>query len=264
MSAEMIAKGYYGSRITERSDTREISQLTTTVNELAETLEEQELLRKRLTADVAHELRTPLAILRSHLEAMIDGIWETNNDRLRNCHEEVMRISRMVNELEELARYESDSLNLNRTRFDAADITERIIRNFENDSKSKGITIAYLGEKALIYADQDKIGQVVINLLTNALKYAPTGGRIDVSVKSTGLEAEIRVRDNGIGISDNDLPFIFERFYRVDRSRHRQTGGLGIGLAIAKAIVEAHRGTINVKSKLNDGTEFTVAIPLAD
>ncbi len=263
VAAGMIAKGYYGNRITERSNTIEINQLTTTVNDLAETLQKQESLRKRLTADMAHELRTPLATLRSHLEAMIDGVWETDSDRLRNCHEEVLRISRMVGELEKLARYEGENLNLKRTRFDVADATGRIIKNLENEFLTKGVSITFSGEEAFVSADHDKIGQVISNLLTNALKYTPQGGRVDVRVTNTGLEAEILVRDNGIGISEDDLPFIFERFYRVDRSRNRQTGGLGIGLAIAKAIIEAHRGTINVKSKIDEGTEFTVAIPLA-
>jgi two-component system sensor histidine kinase BaeS len=263
-TAEMIAAGYYESRISERSNTREISQLTSTVNDLAETLQKQELLRKRLTADVAHELRTPLAILRSHLEAMIDGIWETDNERLRNCYEEVMRISRMVGELEKLARYESENLSLNKTHFDMADTANRIAKSLENDFRGKEVTIAFSGEETFVDADEDKIGQVICNLLTNALKYTPEGRRVDVSVTNTGLTAEVRVRDNGIGIAEEEQHFIFERFYRADKSRNRQTGGLGIGLAIAMAIIEAHRGAINVQSKLGEGTDFTVTIPLAN
>lgn len=192
---------------------------------------------------------------------MIDGIWKPDHERLQDCHEEIMRISRMVGELERLARYESEKMILNKTQFDVTDSVKHIIQKFEGDWLGKEVSISFSGESASVYADQDKIGQVISNLLTNALKYTPKGGRVDVSVKNTEHGAEIRVRDDGIGISQEDLPFIFERFYRVDKSRNRQTGGLGIGLAIARAIVEAHQGTIKASSKLNEGTEFTVTIP---
>lgn len=261
VAAQLIAKGHFGSRIVEHSDTKEISQLTSTINDLAETLQKQGSLRKRLTADIAHELRTPLATLRSHLEAMIDGIWVPDSERLQNCHQEIMRISRMVGELEKLARYESEILILHKTDFDLSDTVKRVLQNFEDDFPGKVTTISFAGEPAFVTADQDKIGQVISNLLINTLKYTQRNGRIDVSVKNAEFVAEIRVKDDGIGISEEDLPFIFERFYRVDKSRNRQTGGLGIGLAIAKAIVEAHRGTISVTSKLNEGTEFTATIP---
>lgn len=260
-TAQMIAKGYFGDRTTEKSSTREISQLTETVNDLAETLEKQEVLRKRLTADVAHELRTPLATLQSHMEAMIDGIWKPDTERLKSCHEEIMRINRMVGDLEKLARYESENLILCKENFDVSELIQHMVRNFETDFLNKGLDIKFYGEKEVIFADKDKISQVIVNLLSNALKYTPEGGKVEVKVKGAGDITEISIKDSGNGIPPEDLPYIFERFYRADKSRNRLTGGAGIGLTIAKAIIEAHKGRIEVQSEFNAGTEFIVSLP---
>ncbi|MCR4435754.1 MAG: ATP-binding protein [Clostridiales bacterium] len=260
-AAQMISKGYYGERISEKSSTKEIGQLTSTINELADTLEKQEILRKRMSADVAHELRTPLATLQSHMEAMVDGIWKPDAQRLKSCHEEIMRIGRLVGDLEKLARYEGENLYLNKTRFELSELIQSIIHNFENDFRNNGIEIKLEAEEQLIFADRDKISQVVINLLSNSLKYTPEGGRVEVYVKGTEEMVEMVVKDNGQGIPEEDLPYIFERFYRADKSRNRLTGGSGIGLTIAKALVEAHKGKIWVRSKLNVGTEVMVSLP---
>ena len=260
-TARMISKGYFGDRITEPSSTKETAQLTETINNLAETLENQEALRKRLTADVAHELRTPLTTLQSHIEAMIDGIWEPDSERLKSCHEEIMRINRLVGDLEKLSRYESENLILTRTSFNISELIRNIIRNFENDFAGKDIDIKFIGGDETINADKDKISQVIVNLLSNALKYTPKGGEVQVSVKSFDESVEITVKDTGEGIPPVDLPHIFERFYRADKSRNRLTGGAGIGLTITKAIIDAHKGSIRVKSKVNEGTEFTVTLP---
>jgi two-component system sensor histidine kinase BaeS len=260
-TAQMISKGYFDDRIAEQSSTKEIAQLTETINNLAETLENQEALRKRLTADVAHELRTPLATLQSHMEAMIDGIWESSADRLKSCHEEIMRINRMVGDLEKLARYESENLILTKTSFEISELIRHIIRNFENEFMNKGIDIEFTGEEEIVEADKDKISQVIINLISNAVKYTPQGGTVQVLVKGSHDVAEIVVKDTGKGIPPEDLPHIFERFYRADKSRNRMTGGAGIGLTIAKAIIEAHKGKVQVKSKVDEGTEFIISLP---
>lgn len=260
-TAQMISKGYFDGRITEPSGTKEIAQLTETINNLAETLENQEVLRKRLTADVAHELRTPLATLQSHMEAMIDGIWKPDAERLKSCHEEIMRINRMVGDLEKLAKYESENLVLTKTSFDISELIRHIIKNFENDFANKGIDIKFIGEKEIVTADKDKISQVIINLLSNAHKYTQQGGVVQVTVKGADDVTEITVKDTGTGIPPEDLPHIFERFYRADKSRNRLTGGAGIGLTIAKAIVDAHKGKIQVKSKVGEGTEFIISLP---
>lgn len=260
-TAQMISKGYFDDRITEQSSTKEIAQLTDTINNLAETLENQEALRKRLTADVAHELRTPLATLQSHMEAMIDGIWKPSADRLKSCHEEIMRINRMVGDLEKLAKYESENLILTKTSFDISELIRHIIRNFENEFLNKDIDIEFMGEGEIVEADKDKISQVIINLISNAVKYTPQGGTVEVSVKGSHDVTEIVVKDTGKGIPPEDLPHIFERFYRADKSRNRMTGGAGIGLTIAKAIIEAHKGKVQVKSKTDEGTEFIISLP---
>lgn len=263
-AAQSISKGLFSRRITGVSRTREINQLTQTINDLAETMGKQELLRKRLTSDVAHELRTPVATLQSHMEAMIDGIWEPDIERLRSCQEEIVRIGKMVGDLEKLARYESENATLEREYFDLSELVKRQLRNFENEFLGKKITADFMGSEAVVFADRDKISQVVVNLLSNALKYTQPGGRVRVAVKGSGDVAELVVKDNGQGIPEEDLPHIFERFYRADKSRNRMTGGSGIGLTITRTIVEAHGGSIEVHSIIDTGTEFIVSLPQGD
>ncbi|HYE83617.1 MAG TPA: ATP-binding protein [Clostridia bacterium] len=260
-TAEMISRGCYDDRSNEISDINEIAQLTGTVNNLAETLEKQEKLRKRLTSDVAHELRTPLATLQSHIEAMIDGIWEADSKRLKSVHEEITRLGRMVGDLERLTRLESERMALDRSEFDISELTKSILVNFENECKNKSIEVAMEDKPVRIFADRDKISQVIINLMSNAVKFTGEGGNIRFTIDDNEDDAVISISDNGIGISGEDQPHIFERFYRADTSRCRLTGGSGIGLTIAKAIIEAHKGTINVESRIGEGTKFTIRLP---
>ena len=260
-ATQIIAKGDYRDRIIEKSSTKEIGQMTAAINNLAETLEKQEALRKRMSLDVAHEFRTPIATLQSHLEAMIDGIWEPDATRLKSCHEEVLRIGRMVRDIEQLAKLEGSNLVLNKENVDLSELIRTIVHNFESDFKNKGVTLKVNSKKCVISADRDKISQIVVNLLSNALKYTSEGGTVEVEVKGMDKDAAIIVRDNGSGIAEEDLPNIFERFYRADRSRNRKTGGSGIGLTIVKSLVDAHRGRIEVKSEPGKGSEFTVILP---
>lgn len=260
-AAQNISKGNLNNRITEKSKTREINLLISSINNLAETLKKQKNLRKRMSADVAHELRTPLATLQSNMEAMIDGIWEPDKERLISCYEEIMRINRLVGDLENLAEYESENHKLSKIKYDICDQIKKIICNFEADFKNKGVNISFNEKKQTIFADKDKISQVIINLISNSLKYTPKNGSVEIIIYRTDAEIAIKIKDTGIGISSEDLPYIFERFYRSDKSRNRSTGGAGIGLTIAKAIVNFHNGKIMVKSKLNEGTEFIVLLP---
>ena len=260
-SAKLISEGDYSAKIVGKSNTVEINQLIATVNNLALNLETQENLRKRLTSDVAHELRTPLTTLQSHFEAMIDGVWDASIDRLKSCHEEIIRINKLVGDIEKLSSIESDNLILNKSKVNLVDLINNIIKQFESDFIKKNIGLNIIGKEIVVNVDKDKISQVIVNLLSNAQKYTRAGGEVSINIKDDGDSVEINVKDNGIGIEENDLLNIFQRFYRADRSRSRLTGGAGIGLAITKAIVEAHKGSIKVKSDIDIGTDFIIKLP---
>lgn len=257
-----ISNGKYEVRINKNSDIKEINELTSAINSLAESLQRHEMLRKRLTADIAHELRTPITTLQSHMEAMIDGIWEPSIERIKSCHEEILRLGHLVGDLKQLTDYESENISLNKSDFNVSSLVGNILMNFQGEFRNKDIKLeTWLDEDIIISADKDKIGQVIVNIISNAIKYTNEGGLIKVTVRSSGNDAEIVIWDNGIGISKADLPYIFERFFRADKSRNRKTGGAGIGLAITKAIVEAHNGRIYALSEENKGTEFHVLLP---
>ncbi len=262
-ATQAIAGGSRDVQITEKAGLRELDGIAAAVNDLSRGLRDQETLRRRLTADMAHELRTPLATLQSHLEAMIDGIWKPDAERLAGLHEEILRLNRLVSDLEKLARYEDDSGSLRRSELDLSALVEAIVRNHEPQFRAKGVALRFEqdGGAKPLSADPDKLSQAVINLLSNALKFTPTGGEVAVQVACGPEGGEIRVADSGIGIGPEDLPRVFERFYRADSSRNRATGGAGIGLSIAKAIVEAHGGVISAASQPGRGTEFHIHLP---
>ena len=261
-AAGHIAGGEYHARLTPPSDTAELAELAHSLNSLADSLEEQESLRKRLTADVAHELRTPLTTLQSTVEAMLDGIWEPSEAHLSSCREEILRLNKLVDELGALSRYDSESLSLNREAFDLGELANATARNFESAAQSADVSLLVSGASANVFADRDKIGQILINLLHNALKFTPAGGSITLETAADETTARLTIRDTGEGISPEDLPHIFERFYRADPSRSRQTGGSGIGLAIALAIARAHGGTITATSQPGEGSAFTLSLPV--
>jgi len=192
---------------------------------------------------------------------MIDGVWETSGERLESCHEEIIRINRLVGDLEKLNRFEAEAAALTYSEFDLCELIQHIANSFEPEFYKKGVALHFTGDREIIRADRDKIGQVIVNLLSNALKYTPSGGRVEIGATGSELLAKVVVEDSGEGIPPEDLPFIFERLYRADRSRSRLTGGSGLGLSITKAIVEAHKGTIEVGSEPGKGTVFTVFLP---
>jgi signal transduction histidine kinase len=256
-----IADGNYGERLTHAENTTELVALSHSVNSLAASLESQEALRKRLTADVAHELRTPLTTLQSTVEAMLDGVWTADEQRLNSLREEILRLNKLVDELGTLSRYESEVLKLDTEVFDLGELSAQTVRNFEGVARQKGVSLTFSGDPATVLADRDKIGQVLINLLHNALKFTPAGGTVSVETGTADKRAFLRVRDTGCGIAPEHLPFIFERFYRADPSRTRETGGSGIGLAIAMAIAKAHGGQILVASTVDQGSTFTLLLP---
>ncbi len=267
-ATQRIARGQRDVRIAETSRVRELDGIASAVNDLSLALRDQEALRRRLTADMAHELRTPLATLQSHLEALIDGIWQPDPARLAGLHEEILRINRLVAALEQLAHFEGDAGDLNLGATDVGALVGGIVRNHEAQFLKKGVALRLApmpaeppGPGTTLVVDQDKLSQAVINLLSNALKYTPAGGSVEVRVDARPTGTEIRVADTGIGIDAQDLPRVFERFYRADNSRSRATGGAGIGLSIARAIVEAHGGTITAASQPGRGSEFLITLP---
>ncbi|GIM28047.1 sensor histidine kinase [Clostridium polyendosporum] len=260
-ATNLISTGHYKDRIIEKSKVEEITSLVTSVNNLAESLEKQELLRTRLTRDIAHELRTPLTTLQSHLEAILDGIWEPTSDRLTSFHEEILRLKRLVGDLERLSRYDQETMKLDKEKINVKELVNQIIINFEKQFIDKKVQLISDIKECIINVDKDKINQAIINILSNALKYTPEGGEVIVKCYYEDGKGVISIEDSGIGISKEHLSHIFERFYRVDESRTRNTGGAGIGLAITKAIVSAHGGGITVESNINEGTIFRIYLP---
>ncbi|MGV8905455.1 MAG: ATP-binding protein [Acetobacterium sp.] len=258
---KQISDGDYNVRITENSSTKEMDELILSINQLADSLGKQEALRKQLTADVAHELRTPLTSIGTHIEAMIEGVWEPTTERLQSCEDEILRIGKMVQDMESLAKVESENLKLNKAPIKLIELAKKAASNFEVEINNKDLKVSIDGDASNISGDSDRISQVFINLLSNAVKYTPEGGVINITVSELAQAMKISIKDNGIGIPENELPFIFERFYRADKSRNRMTGGSGIGLAIVKSIVTAHGGSVEVESRLNEGSCFIVILP---
>lgn len=257
----MISKGNY-KKIEKDSDIEEMNTLIEAVNNLSYSLKEQEKLRKILTKDMSHELRTPLTTLQGNLEGMMDGIWEPTTERLQSCNEEVLRLYRLVGDLEKLAQVEQEDMVLNKSNFNMDQLLSSILSNFEKNFLDKNIMVCYDSEPITFYGDKDKLSQALINILSNAEKYTLDNGKIFIKCYGTEKELIITIRDTGIGIGKEHIPYIFERFYRVDESRTRATGGSGIGLAITKSIIEAHGGKVQVKSVLNKGTEFIISLPI--
>ena len=262
-AARAISAGEYGIRFDGDSGTRELAELTQAIDALAKTISRQETLRKRLTSDVAHELRTPLGAVAAHLEAMIEGVWQATPDRLRSCYEEIGRISGLVAELEKLSSIEDENLKLNKRPVDLLKRAQAAAQAFEAACRAKGISIKADGDEVSVLADADRLEQVLVNLVSNAVKYTPPNGHIRLTVCDDGEYGALTVRDDGVGIDEAALPFVFERFYRTDESRSRATGGAGIGLSIVKAIVAAHGGTVEAQSTKGDGSRFIVRIPKA-
>jgi signal transduction histidine kinase len=261
--AKQIARGNYDIRFEREPKTRELNDLVGAINHLAGALFEQENLRKRMTADIAHELRTPLTAVSSHLEAMSEGLWEPTPERLAGCHDEVRRLGMLVADLEQLAKIEGENLKLNKTRTDLLDIARTVAENMDAEAGRKRLSLTVTGTPAFVSADRDRMNQVIHNLLSNAVKYTPVGGAIQIEVIDAPAEGIVNVKDNGIGIPSDELPLVFERFYRTDKSRNRKLGGAGIGLAIVKSIVSAHGGDVSAKSLPERGSHFTVRIPKA-
>ncbi|MGU8456121.1 sensor histidine kinase [Clostridium perfringens] len=262
--AKYISKGEYDKKIEINTDILEINDLINSINNLSQSIKEQENIRKRLTGDISHELKTPLTNIQSHLEAMIDGIWEPTEERLLSVKEEAERLSSLVSDMQKLNKYDESSIKLKKDNVNISDIICFVIFQFSNLAKSKNIKIEYEKKNINLYCDKDKITQALVNILSNAIRYSNEGSTIFIEEKLKDNKVIISIEDQGIGISEEDLKYVFERFYRADKSRTRATGGTGIGLTIVKSIVSSHGGEVKLESKLGEGSKFTIILPKED
>jgi signal transduction histidine kinase len=258
-----LSKGNYESRSNIKSNIEEIRNLIDSINSLGEKLNNQDLLRKRLVSDISHEIRTPLNVLQNNIEAMIDGIIPVTTEKLNNLNDEVIRFGKLLNNLDALKQIESEEIPINLSLVNIEELIKSIISDFSVDASEKNIRLIMEKDdekKFIVIGDYDKLKQVFINLISNGIKFTNEEGCVWISLRSNVDFVVIEVKDNGIGIKKEDLPFIFERMYRSDKSRHK-TEGSGIGLTIAKRILSLHSASIDVESKENKGTTFTISIP---
>lgn len=258
-NAKLIEQGKYKTLNDVDTNTSELHELSVSVKELAERLNYQEALKRRMTTDIAHELRTPLAAIQSHIEAFIDGVWEPNHEKLSVIHGEIIRLTKLINELSELSIVEDDEINLKLSTVDLTATLNDIMDSYETMFLDKNIYVnKNIQNDVNMMGDMDYLKRIFINILSNAIKYTNENGTVSVSLGQVEGKIRIVVKDTGIGIPKEDLKHIFERFYRSDLSRNRHTGGTGIGLTITKALVEAHEGTIKIESEVGKGTNVLV------
>lgn len=243
----------------------EVGELARAFNAMADGLERLEQLRRNMVTDVAHELRTPLSNIRGYLEALKDGVIQPTPDLVASLHEEALQLNRLVDDLQELAQAEAGQLSLARQPVDLQPLVEKSVYLAEPKALAKGVTIQVdiPPDLPCLDADGGRISQVLGNLLNNAITSTPPGGRVEVRAKTADSQVQVSVCDTGSGIAAEHLPYVFERFYRADRSRTRSTGGAGLGLAIVKQLVEAHGGQVGISSQVGVGTTVTFTAPLA-
>lgn len=256
-----IGEGNYKNKLNYKSNIMEIDDLINSINKLSNELNDQENLRKQLTGDIAHELRTPLTSIKGHLDAIIVGIWEPTNERLNSINEEVKRITNLIDELRKLAKFDSGKDNLNKEIVNLKNYIKSIAYNYEGKALEKNIVIKYQLENIEALIDKEKFAQVIINILSNAIKYNNGNNEIYIKVFKKNNSINISIKDSGIGIPKSEYKNIFERFYRLDKSRGANEKGAGVGLTIAKSIVNAHGGEIEVYSEINKGSEFIISLP---
>lgn len=264
-ASEAIAEGQYDRRLVV-SGGDELSDLAQNFNRMAQALADTEATRRQLLADISHELKTPLASIKGYMEALEDGVVEPGTETYHRVYREADRLQRLVHDLQEISRTEAGRLEIHPLPVDPAGLmrtaVERLLPQFQENAVT--LTSHIPAALPLVWADTDRTGQVLLNLLGNALQYTPPGGQVTLSASRENGAVRFTVRDTGVGLAAEDIERVFQRFYRVDKSRARASGGSGIGLTIARYLVEAQGGRIWAESAgLGQGSAFHFTLPLA-
>jgi len=266
-AAETLAEGDFSVRVEEKGD-QEFIKLAQSFNHMAEELQHAEQQRRNLTADVAHELRTPLHILQGNLEGALDGVYKATPDYFKSMLEETSLLQRLVEDLQTLSLAETGNLELNIQNLLVKELLQDVVTSFSGQAEENNIQLRLNYPEELeelnLEGDWHRLDQIFGNLVSNALRYTSDGGEIILGVDKSDQAVQITIQDTGAGIPSEDLPFVFDRFWKGDKTRSRSSGGSGLGLAIAKQLVSAHGGTIKVESEEGVGTRFIVQLPLAD
>lgn len=261
-----ISRGHYDERVPV-GENDELGALSESLNTMAATLEATEQRRREFIADVSHELRTPLSTLRGYMEGLMDGVVEPAEETWALLYAEAERMRRLVDDLQQLSRAEARQLTLDRTPTPPREAARIAVESMLPLFAEKGVELddAIAGDLPRMLADRDRLVQVLTNLLNNALRYTPAGGRVILDAEGRGDEVLFRVSDTGVGIASEHLPHVFERFYRVEKSRSREGGGSGVGLAISRALIESMDGRIWAESAgPGRGATFGFTLPAAD
>ncbi len=270
-ASQRIAAGHYGERVgvpgdAGRDDLDELGRLALSFNQMATQLEQIEAMRRDLIGNVAHELRTPLASIKGYMEGLIDGVLPAEAATFQQVSREADRLQRLVRDLQELSRVEAGALDLDRESMPVPRLVDAVVARLERQFEEKGVVldVDLAADLPPVRADEDRIGQVLLNLVGNALQFTPAGGRVRIRARREGGLVRVAVEDTGIGIPPEHLSHLFERFYRADKSRSRVGGGSGVGLTIAKHLVEAHGGEIKAASPgPGQGSTFSFTLPVA-
>jgi signal transduction histidine kinase len=263
-AARRMETGDYSTRVYTTSRD-EVGQLAAAFNRMSRELETLETSRRDLVANVSHELKTPITAIRAHLENLLDGVEEPDNETLQVMLAQSERLGRLVEQLLDLSKLESGDVPLRREQVALAPLVAQVMSEIQVASADRDVEVssALPDDLPPIEADAERVHQVIFNLVDNAVRFTPEGGEVRIEAQRHNGAVEVRVADTGVGIPAEALPRLFERFYRVDAARARGDGGTGIGLAIARSVVEAHGGTIRAESEPGHGSTFSFDLPIA-
>jgi len=263
-AAQGIAAGDLSQRVPTSDD--EVGQVAHSFNTMAESLQRMEQQRQNMVADIAHELRTPLSIIQGNVEAMLDGVLPANPEELESIHQETLLLNRLISDLRTLSLAEAGQLTLDKQPLDLGEVVTRVAEKYRLRAEEQSVALSVQVAQNLpqVSADAGRVEQILVNLTENALRYGASdvGGQVTLGARAVPGGVEAWVSDTGPGIAPEDLPHVFERFWRSEESRNRQTGGSGIGLALVKQLVEAHGGRVSVDSTPEHGATFRVVLPI--